>query len=102
MKLKTTTLVPFVSLLLSAEIHAQGKMGHQGAFIDVGLGYRVMQSQANVSLSRMGTSIPASADTGNANSPLVLANLGYNFPVNSDYVLGFGLNASATRGHSTG
>lgn len=100
MNFKTTTLVLFVSLLLSAEIHAQEKMGHQGVFIDVGLGYRELQSQTNISLSRMGTSIPASADTGNANSPLVLANLGYNFPVNTDYVLGFGLNASTTVGQS--
>jgi len=100
MNLKTAILFLFISLSSVSKIHAQERMVHQGAFVDIGLGYRELQPQANLALSRMGTNIPASVNVGNTGAGLILANLGYNFAVNSDYVLGLGFNTSTTGSQS--
>lgn len=100
MNLKAASLALITSLIPFSEIHAQERAAHQGVFVDIGMGYRELQPQTNLSLSRMGANIPSSINAGYTGGGVVLANLGYNFAINSDYVLGLGLNASTTGSQS--
>jgi len=89
-----------IGLILSLATAAQASSNFNGFFIDAGVGYRNVNTSTSSTTKLNGTVIPSTFSAGGASNAVTVFSAGYNLPITSGYILGFGANISPASGQA--